>query len=133
MPVAHMGKVRMKMKLYFYILDRNANLNPETRTFGKDTFAIRVEECEVIEKPRTYSALTKFPKGIYCAYVKKGDIGKIPDSSTEYIVLEEPNYQFAKDKFLEKYNAEISRLKNAIAMYEDKIAAVEDYKEDTKC
>lgn len=118
------------MKLYFYILDRNANLNPETRTFEKDTFAIRVEECEVIEKPKTYSALTKFPEGIYCAYVKKDDIGKIADSIPEYIVLEEPNYQFAKDKFLKKYNAKISILKKEIALYEDKIAAVEDYKED---
>ena len=61
--------------------------------------------------------------------MKKDDIGKIPNSLTEYIVLEEPNYQFAKDKFLKKYNAEISRLKKEIAMYEDKIAAVEDYKE----
>ena len=120
------------MKLYFYILDRNRNFNPETRTFEKDTFAIRVEECEVIERPRTYYALTEFPKGIYRAYVKKDDIGKISDLTTEYIVLEEPNYQFAKDKFLKMYNAEISRLKKEIAMYEDKIAAVEDYKEDTK-
>ena len=44
-----------------------------------------------------------------------------------------PNYQFVKDRFLEKYNVEISRLKKAIAMYEDKIAAIEDYKEDAKC
>ena len=55
-----------KMKLYFYILDRNGGeFNPKTKTFGKSTFAIRVEECEVVEKPKTYSALTEFPKGIY--------------------------------------------------------------------
>ena len=120
------------MKLYFYILDRNRNFNPETGTLEKDTFAIRAEECEVIEKHRIYCALTEFPKGTYRAYVKKDDIGKISDLAKEYIVLEEPNYQFVKDKFLKKYNAEISRLKTVIAMYEDKIAAVEDYKEDTK-
>lgn len=64
--------------------------------------------------------------------MKKEDIGKISDHSTPYIVLTVPNYQFVKDKFLERYNAEINRLKKAIAMYEDKIAAIEDYKEDAK-
>lgn len=121
------------MKLYFYILDRNEKFNPETRTFEKPVFKIRVEECEVIEKPKTYRALIKFPEGLYIGYVSKENIGKISDSLTEYIALKEPNYQFVKDKFLKKYNAEMSRLKNAIAMYKDKIAAIEDYKEDTKC
>ena len=65
--------------------------------------------------------------------MKKEDIGKISDFFTPYIVLEEPNYQFVKNKFLEKCNKEIRRLKNAIAMYENKIAAVKDYKEDAKC
>lgn len=121
------------MKLYFYILDRNEKFNPETRTFEKPVFKIRAEECEVIEKPKTYRALTKFPEGLYIGYVSKENIGKILDSLTEYIVLKEPNYQFVKEKFLEKYNVEISRLKKAIAMYENKIAAIKDYKEDTKC
>lgn len=121
------------MKLYFYILDSNKEFNPETRTFGDSVFKVRVEECEVVEKPKTYRAVTRFPKGLYIGYVKKEGIGRIFDSLTPYIVLEEPNYQFVKNKFLEKYNKEISRLKNAIAMYENKIAAIEDYKEDTKC
>ena len=118
------------MKLYFYILDRIAKFNPETRTYEKDTFKIRVEECEVIEKPKTYKALTKFPEGVYVGCVRKDDIGKISSLYTPYIVLTVPNYQFVKDKFLEKYNVEISRLKKAIAMREDKIAAVENYKEE---
>ena len=118
------------MKLYFYILDSNREYNPETKTLGDYIFKIRVEECEVIEKPKTYRALTKFPEGLYIGYVSKENIGKISDSLTEYIVLKEPNHQFVKEKFLEKYNVEISRLKKAIAMYENKIAAVENYKED---
>lgn len=121
------------MKLYFYILDSDIEFNPETRTFGDPVFKVRVEECEVIEKPKTYRAVTQFPKGIYVGYVKKEDIGKIFDSLTPYTVLEEPNYQFVKETLLKKYNNEIRRLKNAIAMYENKIAAVENYKEDTKC
>lgn len=121
------------MKLYFYILDSDREFNPETRTFGDPVFKVRVEECEVIEKPKTYKAVTRFPDGIYIRYVKKEDIGKISGHSTQYIVLAVPNYQFVKDKFLERYNVEISRLKKAIAMYENKIAAIEDYKENTKC
>lgn len=120
------------MKLYFYILDCHRKFNPETRTFEKPVFKIRVEECEVIEKPKTYIALTKFPEGLYIGRVRKDDIGKVFSSLTPYIVLKEPNYQFAKDKFLKKYNAEISRLKKEIAVYEDRIAAIENYKEDAK-
>ena len=121
------------MKLYFYILDSDREFNPETRTFGDPTFKVRGEECEVVEKPKTYRAVTRFPDRIYIGYVKKENIGTISDHSTPYIVLTVPNYQFVKDKFLEKYNVEISRLKKAIAMYENKIAAIEDYKEDAKC
>ena len=121
------------MKLYFYILDSDREYNPETKTLGDYVSKIRVEECEVIEKPKTYKAVTRFPDGIYIGYVKKENIGKISDPLTPYIVLAVPNYQFVKDKFLERYNVEISRLKKAIAMYENRIAAIEDYKEDTKC
>ena len=53
------------MKLYFYILDSDREFNPETITFGDPVFKVRVEECEVVEKPKTYKAATKFPDGIY--------------------------------------------------------------------
>ena len=120
------------MKLYFYILDSEREFNSEAGTFGDYVFKVRVEECEVIEKPKTYKAVTRFPKGIYIGYVKKVDVGRILDSLTPYIVLEKPNYQFVKNKFLENCNEEISRLKNTIAMYENKIAAVEVGEENCK-
>lgn len=121
------------MKLYFYILDSDREYNPETKTLGNYVFKIRVEECEVVEKSKTYKAVAQFPDGIYIGYVKKEDIGKFSGSLTPYIVLTVPNYQFVKDKFLERYNVEISRLKKAIAMCENRIAVIEDYKEDAKC
>lgn len=121
------------MKLYFYILDSDREFNPETITFGDPVFKVRVEECEVVEKTKTYKAATKFPDGIYIGYVKKRDIGRILESLSPYIVLTAPNYQFVKDKFLERYNVEISILKKAIDMYENRIAAIENYNEDTKC
>lgn len=40
------------MKLYFYIFDSDREYNPETQTLGDYIFKIRVEECEVIEKPK---------------------------------------------------------------------------------
>lgn len=121
------------MKLYFYILDSDRKYNPETKTLGDYVFKVRVKECEVIEKPKTYKAVTRFPDGIYIGYVKKEDIGTISGHSTPYIALTVPNYQFVKDKFLERYNAEINRLKKAITMYEDRITAIKDYKEGAKC
>lgn len=120
------------MKLYFYILDSDREYNPETETLGDYVFKIRVEGCEVIEKPKTYKAVTRFPDGICIGYVKKEDIGKISGRSTPYIVLEEPNYQFVKETFLEKYNNNIRIFKNIISMYENKIAAIENCKEDGK-
>lgn len=121
------------MKLYFYILDSDREYNPETKTLGDYIFKVRVEECEVIEKPKTYRAVTRFPEGIYIGYVKKEDIGTISGHSTPYIALTVPNYQFVKEKFLYMYNDEIRRLKKIIARYENRIAVIEDYKEDAKC
>nr|DAE51611.1 MAG TPA: hypothetical protein [Caudoviricetes sp.] len=63
------------MKLYFYILGRDRKFNPETKTLGDYAFKVRVEECEVIEKPKTYRAETKFPDGIYIGYVRREDVG----------------------------------------------------------
>ena len=73
------------MKLYFYILDNDREFNPETRTFGDPVFKVRVEECEVIEKPKTYRAVARFPERLYIGYVKKEDIGKISGSSNQLI------------------------------------------------
>lgn len=43
------------MKLYFYILGTD-------RKTGK--WNLHLKECEVIEKPKTYKPVTKFPDGI---------------------------------------------------------------------
>lgn len=120
------------MKLYFYILDSDREYNPETRKLGDYIFKLRVEECEMIEMPKTYRPLTKILKKIYTGYVKKEDVGRISGHLTPYIALIEPNYQFAKEAFLKRYNDEICRLKNTIAMYEKKITAVEAGEENCK-
>lgn len=118
------------MKLYFYILDKNRKYDVKTGTFEKAVFKMKIEEREVIEKPKTYRAVTKFPKGIYIGYIRKEDIGRIADSCDEYVVLEKPNYQFAKEVFLKKYNREINALRDKISTCKDIVAAIENFKED---
>lgn len=55
----------MKMKLYFHFLDLDV------------VGGVRVEECEVNEKPKSYVASTKFPKGYTDKLVKKTEIGVV--------------------------------------------------------
>jgi len=118
------------MKLYFYILDRKLEFNVETRTFEKSVYKIRFEECDVIEKPKTYAPVDVFPKGVYTSYIKKESIGGFVGCYGEIIVLDEKNYKRAKEIFLKRYNREINTLKDNISTYEDMVDAVENFKED---
>ncbi len=47
------------MKLYFYFLEKNKRS------------CIRMEECEVKEKAKTYRPVNGFPSGFYNQFVKK--------------------------------------------------------------
>ena len=91
------------MKLYFYILDSDRKTNK---------WNLRLEECKVIEKPKTYKPVTKYSK---------------------VVVLYAPNYEKAKEVFLKKYDNELNTLRESIDFYEQLKSAIEDYKEDTKC
>lgn len=53
------------MKLYFHFLD--------TDVVG----GVRVEECEVTEKPKSYVASTTFPEGYTDRLVRKTEIGAV--------------------------------------------------------
>lgn len=82
------------MKLYFYFLE---------------TGKIRFKECEVIEKPKTYKPVNKFPSGFYGRYVKKEDIGKLIGYSDDVVVLTEKNIQKVADVFRIKMKCKIAR------------------------
>lgn len=112
------------MKLYFYILDSDR----ET-----DKWNLRLEECEVIEKPKTYKPVTKFPDGIYASFIRKESIGNFINEYSKAVVLDAPDYEKAKEVFLKKYDIELDTLKKRINLYEKLKSAVEDYKEDAKC
>ena len=72
------------MKLYFYILDKD-------RKTGK--WNLHLEECEVIEKPKTYKPKDEFPNGVYTSFIKKESIGSFINDYSKVVVLDTPDYQ----------------------------------------
>jgi hypothetical protein len=119
-----MGKVRMAMKLYFYILDRDRKT---------DGWNLRLEECEVTEKAKTYRPVTKFPDEIYTSFIRKESIGNFINEHSKVVVLDAPDYEKAKEVFFKKYDNELNTLRKRINFYEELKAAIENYKEDAKC
>ena len=109
------------MKLYFYILDMDRKT---------DKWNLRLEECEVIEKPKTYKPVTKFPNGIYSSLIRKESIGSFMNDYSKVVVLDTPDYQKAKEVFLKKYDNELNTLRERINFYEELKSAIEDYRED---
>lgn len=111
------------MKLYFYILDSDRKTNK---------WNLRLEECKVIEKPKTYKPSTKFPDGIYASFIRKESIGNFINEYSKAVVLDAPDYEKAKEVFFKKYDNELNTLRKRINFYEGLKSAIEDYKEDTK-
>jgi hypothetical protein len=111
------------MKLYFYILGTD-------RKTGK--WNLRLEECEVIEKPKTYKPVTKFPDGIYGSFIKKESIGNFISEYGKVVVLDSPDYEKAKEVFFKKYDNELNTLRKRINFYEELKSAVEAGEENCK-
>ena len=112
------------MKLYFYILDTYRKTNK---------WNLRLEECEVIEKPKTYKPVNKFHDEIYGSFIKKELIGNFVSEYSKVVVLDAPDYEKAKEVFFKKYDNELNTLRKRINFYEELKSAIEDYKEGTKC
>lgn len=82
------------MKLYFYFLEESSNV--DQRTY------IRLEECEVAEKQKTYK-LVDGPTASYgYCFVKKKDIGKISGIFKNVVVLLENDNAAAAKIFKER-------------------------------
>lgn len=97
------------MKLYFYFLD--------TR---KDN-CIRMEECEVEEKEKTYRLIKKIPCGYYGCYVRKSDIGRLMGLYQNIIILTEENLQRVAEAFICVCQNDISTAKRIIETKENDI------------
>ena len=107
------------MKLYFYILERPYNKNP----------FVRFEECEVIEKPKTYYPVDKFPSGMYGCFVRKEDIGHVSGYSNNLVVLTEPNAKMAKEIFTKLYESNVRQREESLAKAKAELNAILEMEE----
>ena len=83
------------MKLYFYFIDESYK-EPKTE--------FRIEECEVVERPKTYKAVDRFPRGYYGGYVKKEDLEKTIEYSKNIVILLERDDEKAINIFVKSLN-----------------------------
>ena len=107
------------MKLYFYILEKPYNKNP----------FVRFEECEVVEKPKTYKPKDKFPSGVYNSYISKSDIGHASGYSNNIVVLTEPNAKVAKEIFMKLYESNVRQKEDSLAKAKTMLNAILEMKE----
>lgn len=84
------------MKLYFYIFD----------SYNKK---IKTGEAEVIEKPKTYKPVDKFPNGFYGCYVRKEDVGHLTGYSNNTVILTEDKPEVAISLFFQKHKIAASK------------------------
>lgn len=104
------------MKLYFYFL--------ETPHKGKPH--IRIEECEVEEKPKTYKPVDKFPDGYYGCYVTRTNVGTLDNYWHKQIILTERNDELAKKLFSDYLNEQIDRKQKEIEELKEKLIVAEN-------
>lgn len=107
------------MKLYFYILKR---------PYGKKPF-VKVEECEAIEKPKTYYAVDRFPDDVYRKNIHKSDIGHISGHWNDLVVLTEPNAKLAKDIFLLAHNSIVEKNEKSLNKAKELLNAILEMEE----
>ena len=100
------------MKLYFYFLEKAR---------------IRCEECDVIEKPKTYYPANRFPDGIYTAFFRKDEVDRIRCCyGKTYIILTEMNKERAAEAFTADCNYEISCRENKIRVANEEIQELKE-------
>ena len=107
------------MNLYFYILEKYFNKNP----------FVRFEECEVIEKPKTYKPKDKFPSGVYNSYISKSDIGHVSGYSNNIVVLTEPNTKMAKELYTKLYESIVRQKEESLAKAKTMLNAILEMEE----
>ena len=107
------------MKLYFYILEKPYNKNP----------FVRFEECEVIEKPKTYKPKDRFPSGVYNCYISKSDMGHVFGYSNHLVVLTEPNAKVAKEIFMKLYESNVRQKEESLAKEKTMLNAILEMEE----
>ncbi len=102
------------MKLYFYFLE------------GRKS-CIRMEECEVEEKARTYRPIDRFPSAFRRSIVRKDEIGRfLALIDTSIIILTEKDPERVAELFSIRCRNDISRARNRILDAETEIEKTND-------
>lgn len=103
------------MKLYFYILEDNK---------------IRFSECEVEEKPKSYT-LKDHIYGFYGSRVLKSEIGlKCEYNWKQIVILENQDDELAKKYFCDYLNEKIADKQKEIEGLQEKMKVVNDWNTD---
>lgn len=105
------------MKLHFYILKGIYGSNPK----------LAYSECEVVEKPKTYKPISKFPDGYFSPFVKKEDVASLIGGNV--VILEEKDDKKAKEIFKHYFERVINSKKNEIDKLGEKLKAVNEFGE----
>lgn len=104
------------MKLYFYSMNTNER-------YGK--LGITVQVREAVEKAKTYRPVGDTFPGT-TSRVRKDNIGEIDD---RWLVLTEPNFEYAKKKFIELSKSKVAVLKESLESEERKLKLIEESEE----
>lgn len=104
------------MKLYFYSVNTNGR-------YGK--LGITVQVCEAVEKAKTYWPVGDAFPGT-TSRVRKDSIGEIDD---RWLVLTEPNFEYAKKKFTELLKSKVAVLKESLEREERELKLIEESEE----
>ena len=107
------------MELYFYILDR---------TYEGD-FSLRCEECEVIEKPKSYVPVYHWPVGVCAARINKSVVGGFTSQYDDIAVLYAKDHKKARELFFKRYYAAIRTLKYQLEKFNAMKEAVQNFEE----
>ena len=107
------------MKLYFWFLERPWDEGPY----------IRFEECEVIEKPKIFKPVDKFPNGFFGAYVFKNELKCVIHDGGIYI-SDSPNHIEAKEKLRLYWTKLINKMEMMINKFKMNIDAIERFNRD---
>lgn len=106
------------MKLYFYFLKTPFNGEPY----------IKYAKCEVVNKPKTYKPVDKFPSDYSGCYVRKEDIGTLMGYGQDIVVLTTDDSEVALKLFVDRANKEIGQHEYQIKKQQAKLKAVNDWR-----
>ncbi len=105
------------MKLYFYVFEDNR---------------FKFTECEVEEKPKSYTLLESVP-GVYLSRILKSEMGLRAEYSwKQIVVLDKRDDELAKKYISDYINKEIAKRQKEIEGFENQLKIVNEWRKDNE-